>query len=75
MLLDRLSPRPSATWTKCETRFVSPKKAKVGDIHTDHESLYGAEVRALPTVKKWWKRFQQGRTDLFDDSRSGEPKK
>jgi hypothetical protein len=33
--------------------------------------MYGPEALALSTVKKWRRRFQEGRTDLMDDPRPG----
>jgi hypothetical protein len=33
--------------------------------------MYEQDALALSTVKKWHKRFSDGRRDLFDDSRSG----
>jgi hypothetical protein len=52
-------------------RFFTLKELKARVIHTELESAYGPEAPALPTVKKWRRRFHQGRTDLFDDPRSG----
>jgi hypothetical protein len=42
-------------------------------IHTELESVYGPEVLALLTGKKWRRPFHQGRMYLFDDPRSGSP--
>jgi transposase len=54
-------------------RFFTLKGLKAKAIHAELESVYGGEALALPTVKKWRKRFQEGRRDLFDDPRSGRP--
>jgi hypothetical protein len=51
--------------------FFTLKGMKARAIHTEPESGYGPEVLALPTLKRWRRRFHQGRTDLFDDPRSG----
>jgi hypothetical protein len=40
---------------------------------TELESPYDSEAFARPTVKKWRRRFQQARTDLFDNLRFGKP--
>jgi hypothetical protein len=41
------------------------------NIHTELESLYLDEVLCLYTLYKWQERFMQGRTELFNDLRSG----
>jgi hypothetical protein len=46
---------------------------KAGAIHTELESVYGTGALAPPTLKKWWGRFYQGRTDLFDEPRVRKP--
>jgi hypothetical protein len=53
--------------------FFTLKGLKARTIHNELESVYGAEVLPLPTVKKWRRCFHQGRMDLFDDPRSGRP--
>jgi hypothetical protein len=52
-------------------RFFTFKRLKARAIHTELESMYGPEALALPTVNKWWRCFHSGRTDLFDNPRSG----
>jgi hypothetical protein len=54
-------------------RFFTLKGLKARAIHTGLESVYGAAALARPAVKKWWKTFHQGRTNLFDDSKSERP--
>jgi transposase len=54
-------------------RFFTLKVLKAREIQTELESLYGPEALALSTVRKWCKRFQEGRTDLMDDPRSEKP--
>jgi hypothetical protein len=51
--------------------FFTLKGIKTNDLHAGVESVRAPEALALPTVKKWWRRFQQGRTDLFDVPMSG----
>jgi hypothetical protein len=43
------------------------------DIPPEHELVNGGEAFSLPRVKKCRKCLWQGRTDLFDDRRSGKP--
>jgi hypothetical protein len=54
-------------------RFFKLKGLKSRATHTELEPVYDPEALALPTVKKCWRRSQQGRMDLFDDPRSGSP--
>jgi hypothetical protein len=54
-------------------RFFTLKSLNPKDIHTELESVYMNESLCLRTVYKRHKRFMQGRTELFDDPRSGWP--
>jgi transposase len=54
-------------------RFFTLKRLKAKEIRAELESVYGPEALALSTVKKWRKRFEEGRTDLIDDRRPGRP--
>jgi transposase len=54
-------------------RFLTLKGLKSKDILAKLEGVYGEGVLSLAAVKKWNKRFREGRTDLFDDPRSGRP--
>jgi hypothetical protein len=53
--------------------FLTLNGLETGAVHIELESVHGPEALARPTVKKWQRRFHQGRTDLFNDSRSGRP--
>jgi transposase len=54
-------------------RFVTLKSLSLKDIYTELESVYMDQALCLHTVYKWHERFMQGRTELFDDPRSGRP--
>jgi transposase len=54
-------------------RFFALKGLKAKEIRAELESVYGTEALPLSTVKKWRKRFQEGRTDLIDDRRPERP--
>jgi hypothetical protein len=54
-------------------RFLSLKGLKARAIQGELQSVYGPDACQLTAVKKWRGRFLQGRTDLFDDPRSGRP--
>jgi len=55
-------------------RYLTLKGMSSDSIHTELKDVYGADVCSLPMVKKWRKRFREGRTDLGDDPRSGRPR-
>jgi hypothetical protein len=52
-------------------RLFTLKLPKAREIHNEFEWMYSPEAVALPRVKKWRRRFRQGRTDLFDDPQPG----
>jgi hypothetical protein len=52
-------------------RLVTLKGLSPRDLHIELETVYMDEALCLRTVDKWHKRFMQGRTELFDDRRSG----
>jgi hypothetical protein len=54
-------------------RFFAFTELEARAIHIEVESVHDPEALALPTMKKWWRPFHQGRRDLSDDSRSGWP--
>jgi hypothetical protein len=54
-------------------RFFTLKGSSPRDIHTELESVYGDEALCLRAVYKWYESFLQGRTELFDNPRSGRP--
>jgi transposase len=54
-------------------RFFTLKGLKSSAIWTELQSVYGPQAFSISAVKKWQKRFREGRSDLFDDPRSGRP--
>jgi transposase len=54
-------------------RFFTLKGLPSRAIAAELKSVYAADALALPTVKKWRKRFAHGRTSLCDDPMSGPP--
>jgi transposase len=54
-------------------RFLTLKGLKSGQIVAELKTVYGPDALALATVKKWSKRFREGRTDLSDNPRSRRP--
>jgi hypothetical protein len=54
-------------------RFFTLKGSSPRYIHTELEYVYGDDALCLRAVYKWYERFLQGRTELFDNPRSGRP--
>ena len=54
-------------------RFFTLKGLKSKAILAELEEVYGDSVCSITMVKKWRKRFKEGRSDIDDDSRSGRP--
>jgi hypothetical protein len=52
-------------------RFFTLKGLHGQAIDAELEHVYHTDAFALPTVKKWRRRFAQGTTSLCDDPRSG----
>jgi hypothetical protein len=57
--------RASPNQRDSERCFFTLKRMKAKDIRAEVESLHRPEAFPLLTVKKWRKRWQQGRTGLF----------
>jgi hypothetical protein len=53
--------------------FFTLNGLSLKDIHTEYESVQIDEALCLQTVYIWHKHFMQGRSELFDDPRSGRP--
>ena len=56
-------------------RFLTLKGLSSASILIELKGVYGEDVCSISTVKKWKKRFEEGRSDLDDDHRSGRPPK
>jgi transposase len=54
-------------------RFFTLKGSSPREIHTELKSVSGDEALCLHAVYKWYERFLQGQTELFDNRRSGRP--
>jgi hypothetical protein len=54
-------------------RFFTLKGSSPRDIHIELKCVYGDEALCFRAVYKWYERFLQGRTELFDNPRSGRP--
>jgi transposase len=54
-------------------RFLTPKALRASAVAAEFRLVDETEALALATVKKWCKRFAEGRTSLHDDPRCGRP--
>ncbi|GBN06026.1 hypothetical protein AVEN_254467-1 [Araneus ventricosus] len=61
----------------CEVRsvmqFLNAKKVKPAEIHRQLVEIYGENVMTDGMVRKWVRQFNDGRTNVHDEARSGRP--
>jgi hypothetical protein len=55
-------------------QFLTLRKLSVMDIMVELNGVCGHEALSLSAVRKWRKRFVNGRITLEDDPRSGRPR-
>lgn len=62
---------------KCEQRavirFFHKKQKSASDIHKELMEVYGRNAISYVMVWKWCKKFEEGRTEVHDEQRSGRP--
>ncbi|GBN30090.1 hypothetical protein AVEN_132069-1 [Araneus ventricosus] len=54
-------------------RFLNAKKVKPAEIHRQLVEIYGENVITDGMVRKWIRQFNDGRTNVHDEARSGRP--
>jgi [histone H3]-lysine36 N-dimethyltransferase SETMAR len=54
-------------------RFLNAKNVKPAEIHRQLVEIYGVLVMSDGMVRKWVRQFNNGRTDVHDEARSGRP--
>ncbi|GBN49733.1 hypothetical protein AVEN_263793-1 [Araneus ventricosus] len=54
-------------------RFLNAKKVKPAEIHRQFVEIYGENVMTDGMVRKWVRQFNDGRTNVHDEARSGRP--
>ncbi|GBM88764.1 hypothetical protein AVEN_185711-1 [Araneus ventricosus] len=52
-------------------RFLNAKKVKPAEIHRQLVEIYGENVITDGMVRKWVRQFNDGRTNVHDEARSG----
>ena len=67
---------PIQSPTKCKVRsvirFLNAKGERPAEIHKQIIAVYG-NVMNRQNVTKWCREFSEGRTDVYDEQRSGRP--
>ncbi|GBM73899.1 hypothetical protein AVEN_217240-1 [Araneus ventricosus] len=54
-------------------RFLNAKEFKPAEIHRQLVDIYGENVMTDGMVRKWVRQFNDGRTIVHDEARSGRP--
>ncbi|GBN05015.1 hypothetical protein AVEN_164093-1 [Araneus ventricosus] len=54
-------------------RFLNAKNVKQAEIHRQVVEIYGEDVITDRMVRKWVRQFNDGRTNVHDEARSGRP--
>lgn len=54
-------------------RFLNAKNVKPAEIHRQLVEIYGENVMSDGMVRKWVRQFNDGRTNVHDEARSGRP--
>ncbi|GFW35226.1 HTH_48 domain-containing protein [Trichonephila clavipes] len=62
---------------KCETQsaihFLTVKNMSDADIHRQITEVYGTEAMSDSKVRKWVRKFKDGRTNIHDEEHSSRP--
>ncbi|GBL75399.1 hypothetical protein AVEN_194591-1 [Araneus ventricosus] len=62
---------PSDCEVRSVIRFLNAKKVKPAEIHRQLVESYGENVMTDGMVRKWVRQFNDGRTNVHDEARSG----
>jgi transposase len=54
-------------------RFLNAQNVRAIDIHRQLTAVYGEVVMNESSVRKWCRMFKEGRTNVYDEERSGRP--
>ncbi|GBN53834.1 hypothetical protein AVEN_256511-1 [Araneus ventricosus] len=64
---------PSDCEVRSVKRFFKAKNVKLVEIHRQLLEIYGGNVMTDGMVRKWVRQFDDGRTNVHDEARSGRP--
>ncbi|GBM51738.1 hypothetical protein AVEN_267115-1 [Araneus ventricosus] len=64
---------PADCEVRSVVRFLNAKKVKPTKIYLQLVEIYGENVMTDGMVRKWVREFNDGRTNVQDEARSGRP--
>ncbi|GBL94549.1 hypothetical protein AVEN_235634-1 [Araneus ventricosus] len=64
---------PADCEVRSAIRFSNAKKVQPAEIHRQLVEIYGENVITDGMVRKWVRQFNDGRTSVYDEARSGRP--
>lgn len=64
---------PADCEVRAVIRFLNAKRVRPAEIHRQLVEVYGEGVMNDGNVRKWCRLFNEGRTNIHDDERSGRP--
>jgi len=65
--------RPADCEIRSVIRFFNAKNVKPADIHRQICEVYGVNAMSDGMVRKWVRKFNEGRDNVHDELRSGRP--
>ncbi|GFW04124.1 uncharacterized protein TNCV_2668891 [Trichonephila clavipes] len=64
---------PAACEIRCVIRFLNAKKVKPIEIYRQICEVYGQNAMSDSMVRRWVRQFNEGRSEVHDEERSGCP--
>ncbi|GFV04302.1 histone-lysine N-methyltransferase SETMAR [Trichonephila clavipes] len=64
---------PAACEIRCIIRFLNAKKVKPIEIYRQICEVYGQNAMSDSMVRRWIRQFNEGRSEVHDEERSGRP--
>ncbi|GFX71915.1 uncharacterized protein TNCV_1443381 [Trichonephila clavipes] len=64
---------PAACKIRCVIRFLNAKKVKPIEIYRQICEVYGQNAMSDSMVRRWVRQFNEGRSEVHDEERSGLP--
>ena len=65
--------RPADSEIRSVVRFLNARNVKPADIHRQICEVYGENAMSDGMVRKWVRKFNEGRDNVHDEPRSGRP--
>ncbi|GFU99502.1 histone-lysine N-methyltransferase SETMAR [Trichonephila clavipes] len=64
---------PAACEIRCVIRFLNAKKVKPIEMYRQICEVYGQNAMSDSMVRRWVRQFNEGRSEVHDEERSGNP--